>query len=372
MYRKSREDLIKEQKSLGLINKKCRDFYNLPHEEKADKQIFERFCEEENGYRALLLSDDEICDDKELVLIAKKNGFYSGYHLLSDRLLNDPEIAIALADCNRYEYTKINKSLRDDAKLMLEAVRINPSIYCSLPVKVKTDRNIVIEIAQKDPWELLQLEKVSNPSKDQILDDKEIALVLAKSHPDILFRLFSPKIISDKEILEEALCLSNYEEFRRRILDNTSLLRYVDVDYWCEDTKLIKKALKENGDLLEILPEKYKSKKEYVLPAVKSDPYVIKECSDEMRDDKDIVMAALQEDSNWILYYASDRLKDDYEVVFKAVKVDPCNLQYASEALRDNRDIVLRAVKNYGGVLEDASERLQQDDELRKIAAKNM
>ena len=70
------------------------------------------------------------------------------------------------------------------------------------------------------------------------------------------------------------------------------------MDYWCEDTKLIKKALKENGDLLEILPEKYKSKKEYVLSAVKSNPNVIKECSDEMRDDKDIVMAALQEDSN--------------------------------------------------------------------------
>lgn len=372
MSRKTREELIEDCENLGLLDGCCYEYHHLSHLQKADPKVFEEFCAKKSGYMGILLSDDEICDNKELVLIARKHGFYSDYHLLSDRLLNDPEIAIALADCNHNEYTKISKSLRNDPQLMINAVRINPSIYSSLPIKVKTDRNIVIEIAKKDPQELLILEKVSDSSKEKIINDKEIALILAKCHPDILFRLFSPQIIADKEILEEALCLSNYEEFRKRISDKTSLLRYVDIDYWCEDTKLVKKALKENGYLLGILPEKYKSKKEYVFPAVKSDPYVIKECSDEMRDDKDIIMAALQEDTNEILCYASERLKNDYEVVYKAVKVDAFNLRYASNSLRDNRDIVLRAVNVYGGVLEDASERLQQNLELREIAAKNM
>ena len=98
MYRQSREEIIREYKQYGWFNKECERFYNLSHQEKVKK--FESFCSKHSGYLAIVLSDEIICDNKELALIAAKYGFWRGFHLLSERLLCDPDVALALAKAN--------------------------------------------------------------------------------------------------------------------------------------------------------------------------------------------------------------------------------------------------------------------------------
>ena len=85
MSKKSRELLRQEMKNWGYeINPIC--FCDLPHDKSERTQYFEERCKKYGGYTTLVFSDDEICDDKELVLIAKKYGFFSGYHLISEHL----------------------------------------------------------------------------------------------------------------------------------------------------------------------------------------------------------------------------------------------------------------------------------------------
>ncbi|MBR3402018.1 MAG: DUF4116 domain-containing protein [Parasporobacterium sp.] len=371
MSRKTREEIIAEYKDRGWLNSRCLSFYQLNHDEKADPKVFEEFCALESGHMGIVLSDDEICANKELVKIARKHGFFGDYHLLSEQLLNDPEMALLLAECNRYEYTKISKDLRDNAELMLKAVRINPGIYISLTAKVKANREIVLEIAKRDPYQLSALLNVRKELREPLLHDKEIAMLVAKKSPESLYEFFPHEFFFDYEILESAFCLPDIEECKKRLAKYHWGIQFVEPKYWENDKKLIRQVLREDGALLQFLPEKYKSDKTYVLIAIKSDPNAIKYCSEELRDNEDIIKAALQEDSEDILSFASDRLRDDYDIVLKAVKVDALNLQYASDRLRDNKDIVLRALKTYGGVLEDASERLQNDEELIRIAEQN-
>lgn len=372
MPSKSREELIKELENLGWLGEKEREFYNLSHDEKANPEIFEKFCEATAGYYGLLLSDEEVCDNKKLVLIAKKHGFWKDIHLLSERLRNDPEMALVLADCDHHEYFKIGKALRDDLELMLKAIQINTSIYRHLPVKVRVNKKIILEIANKDPYQLQHLLKVRKEYRDSVFGDKEIALIVAEKDPRVLFEYFDSRVTQDKDVLEKAFRISNPVECRKVLRKYPWGIQFVNQNYWEDDEILVKKALREKGELLEFLPPQYKQNKDYVLLAVKSNPLALQYSPEEFRDDREVIMAALQPDSEEVLSFASERLRSDYSVVMKAVRVDALNLQYASDKLRDNREIVLRAIKTYGGVLEDASERLQSDEELIMIAENNM
>ena len=75
--------------------------------------------------------------------------------------------------------------------------------------------------------------------------------------------------------------------------------------------------------------------------------------------------------NGWALEFASDELKNDREVVLEAVKEKGSAgfaLEYASEELKNDRKVVLEAIKEYGGALKYASDELKNDPELRKLA----
>ena len=89
--------------------------------------------------------------------------------------------------------------------------------------------------------------------------------------------------------------------------------------------------------------------------------------SERLRDDKDVVLAAVKEDGH-TLQFVSDRLRDDKDVVMAAVKQEGYILDYASSRLKDDEEVVLAAIKEYAYVLEIASDRLKNDYNFIKEA----
>jgi len=65
------------------------------------------------------------------------------------------------------------------------------------------------------------------------------------------------------------------------------------------------------------------------------------------------------------LQYAPDALKNDYDVVKAAVQTDGRALQYASDTLRNDKLIVLAAVMNDSSAITFASDELRNDPSLR-------
>ena len=57
------------------------------------------------------------------------------------------------------------------------------------------------------------------------------------------------------------------------------------------------------------------------------------------RNNKEVVLAAVKQDFNALLY-ASDKLKDDKEVVLEAVKQNGEALNYVSDRLKDDKDVL--------------------------------
>lgn len=124
------------------------------------------------------------------------------------------------------------------------------------------------------------------------------------------------------------------------------------------------------------VPENYKNieNKDVILEIIER--YHFDDCSflshlaNDLRDDKEVVLAAIKKNANTIMY-ASKRLRDDDFIVFEAVNRSGSVLKYASDRLKDDRDIVMTAVKEYGTAIEYASLRLKNDREIALEAVKN-
>lgn len=71
----------------------------------------------------------------------------------------------------------------------------------------------------------------------------------------------------------------------------------------------------------------------------------LQDVSPELRDDKDVVLAAVKHDSQ-ALNYASDRLKNDVEVVTAALRKDDCYaVLFAGYEVKNDKDFALKAIE---------------------------
>ncbi|CAE7224423.1 unnamed protein product, partial [Symbiodinium necroappetens] len=85
--------------------------------------------------------------------------------------------------------------------------------------------------------------------------------------------------------------------------------------------------------------------------------------------DKEVVLAALQQDGQ-MLEFASEDLQADPSVVLVAVASDGTALRFASNALRGCRKVVSVAVRQNGLALQFAEHSLRCDSELLRLAAR--
>jgi sulfur relay (sulfurtransferase) complex TusBCD TusD component (DsrE family) len=106
---------------------------------------------------------------------------------------------------------------------------------------------------------------------------------------------------------------------------------------------------------------------EMVLAAV---THALKFASVALKNDRDIVLAAVNQNGH-ALQYASVELKNDREVVLTAVTQNGNALQFASLELKNDRGVVLAAVTYDGFVLKFASHELQNDYEVMIPAVAN-
>lgn len=139
-----------------------------------------------------------------------------------------------------------------------------------------------------------------------------------------------------------------------------------------EERELIIAAIncKRFLDPLPYNPDEVRDDKDIILAAVKTYGLRLKHASKTLRGDREVVMAAVKESSE-ALEHASKELKADKEIVMAAVKRDGRALTHASKELQGDKEVVMAAVKNDGYALGQASESLRGDKEVVIAAVKN-
>jgi hypothetical protein len=91
---------------------------------------------------------------------------------------------------------------------------------------------------------------------------------------------------------------------------------------------------------------------------VKKNGFALQYASEELKADREIVVAAVKRDG-LALGYVSEGFKDDIEIVLAAVQQNGLALQYASEELRNDRKVVLAVIQQNEEALMYAPEELQ-------------
>ena len=112
------------------------------------------------------------------------------------------------------------------------------------------------------------------------------------------------------------------------------------------------------------------SNKKEVIQALTLDGMLLSKAPDEIKDDKESVMAALEQSGLALgvegdnIVFASDRLKADKEVVMKAVKETPSALHHVDDSLKKDKDVVSIAVLGRSGGLSHADDSLKADKDF--------
>ena len=151
--------------------------------------------------------------------------------------------------------------------------------------------------------------------------------------------------------------------------------------------KAVQEAGWENtgGPALQQVPAELRNDKEVVLAAVQQDGRALKYASDALRSDAEVALAAieahglalsytdLQHDKKFVQLAINQNVKVLKHLVFSpfykemvmmAVRQDGNALRHASRKLKNDREIVLAAVQQNGMALEYASQKLKDDKEI--------
>jgi len=129
-------------------------------------------------------------------------------------------------------------------------------------------------------------------------------------------------------------------------------------EVWRADKDVLLAAVQNDGLALQFGVPKLRGDRDIVLQAVRQKGTALGSASDELRNDVEIVLEAVKQDG-WALQCASEEMKATKDIVIEAVRQKGGALNHASEELRGDRDVVLEAVRNDGWSLEYASTELK-------------
>lgn len=143
-------------------------------------------------------------------------------------------------------------------------------------------------------------------------------------------------------------------------------------DAYRDDREVVLAAVEYDGLNLQYSSEELRANTEVVLLAVKTSGHAIKFSSQELQNDKDVYLAVLNNDGSALLHL-SKLLRADKTIVLMAVQNCGLALMYASTDLKADREVVLEAVKQDGNAIRrHTSESLRGDKEIALAAIQSI
>lgn len=131
---------------------------------------------------------------------------------------------------------------------------------------------------------------------------------------------------------------------RHRQLGVCAHARLIPTDYTGMSREIVRGILEERPLDLLYLNDDIRADRESVLAAVGKDGRALQYAGAAMRGDDELVIAAI-ENNGRALGFVGDKYRDYPEIVFRALKTDPFALMYASERLRENVELITYALE---------------------------
>lgn len=155
------------------------------------------------------------------------------------------------------------------------------------------------------------------------------------------------------------------------IASDPRMLGYASEDLQ-NDREIVLKAIEltANDNLLPYVSETLQNDMEIVLKAVAKSPDALDSAGKDFRTVKELVIKVLEKNGCAIRHVSKD-LQEDQDVLLTAVGQDGYALSCLNEKGKDNKEVVKKAVAKDGHALQWASKRLREDRDVVLIAVAN-
>ena len=359
--------------------------------------------------------DNSIKDNDEIVFEAVKSNRLA-FEYASDRLRNNRELALLAVKDDGQPYSWIGKSLANDEEIALTAIENYGASMDAAGDSIRDNKEIMLKAIKKDGYNIRYASKRLRDDKDIVItavknDDSNLDYASDRLKKDIdvinclrdedIRKYYFNKILSNAIFNNDDIIIKLKEDGMQleyasdEIKDNTKMaliaiennpnaFKYVS-ERLKNDKKFVLQALQKDGELYCFVGDNCANDIEVIKVAIKHTNYhidiiekIINDGNNDLIYDNEEIVKILVSSTGYYLENASERLKNDYNIVKAAITNDYGDahgdaIEYASENLRDNEELVTLAILNEPSwykedglsVLEFASERLKNN---RKIA----
>mmetsp|Transcript_400 Transcript_400/g.1374 ORF Transcript_400/g.1374 Transcript_400/m.1374 type:complete len:549 (-) Transcript_400:55-1701(-) len=258
------------------------------------------------------------------------------------------------------------QELCDDREAVLLAVQSNGYAMEFASPQLQSNRDFVAQAVHRNGWALQFV-------ADELRMDKEVALQAIEQTASVM-SVMEDGFHGDAEFVRQAVRSNglallfagryrgNREIVREAILQNQFALIFATRDVR-EDDDFLLQCVAANGRILQYASRRQRNDRELVLQAVASDPSAMGFASQELRNDKGFALEALRLNGE-ALWHLPDDFQEDREVVLEAVRQNGTAIQAATPELRADRELVLEALQSNPGAIYFADEKLRKDPEF--------
>jgi hypothetical protein len=277
----------------------------------------------------------------------------------SEWLKMDRELVTTAMKEDTFAFSMASDTLRDNQNFILEYIKFVSSLNFSwllfISSRLKNDRAFSLEIIKNDSNALAYL-------NESIRDDEIVVLAAVSKHPSSL------KYASSR--------LKNSRSFIFKVVKENEThfpgpFRYASRDLR-SDKEFILECLRctEDSYILNNIADALKDDEDFIKQAIAISGYSLAHASRRLQRKKELVFEAIKQSRNLYVVDNDEELRDDKEVIIFALQHGTKLIQ-ASKRLRDNDDVVKIALECNGTNFVYASSRLQADDKLKIFAQRN-
>jgi hypothetical protein len=347
--------------------------------------------------RALAYASEALKNDKEFVLAAMKQCSRSHVDNEPARILervpsfflSDPDVVLSATRVNADVFAFASDTLKSDKEFAMRVMQQHHSygdlrcdIFRYLSSCLKLDRLVVLHAIANGNSVL--------PHFPYDIDDRVIVLA-AVEQDGLSLEFASSGLKMDRVVVTAAVKQNGLAlEFAPDLNGDREIVRLAVAQYWRalryaspnlrQDKDIAIFAIGVHGCAMEYIASELRADKHVVLSALDTAniDHVVDHTPKELFADKDVVLRIVKF-SGMYLSRASGGLRNDYDVVLAAVSGDSKFARFprcaqplccASTALRNNKRIVMVAVSADGRALEHASDELKCDRDVVLAAIK--
>jgi hypothetical protein len=228
-----------------------------------------------------------------------------------------------------------NAKFKDDFEIVKIAIQTNPENFKHASPRIANNPDLNLELIAINP---AILGFVSDSFLRETGNIIRVIHVLGAKH-EIWQYLSIQKL--------DCFCLNIQDILKESIQVNPLNFRYVSLLELRKDLRMLRNDL------------------DVVLSAVSRCGQQLKYASTDMRDNYDVVLAAVRaNDGDSILSFASERMRNERAIVQSAIEKNGLDLQYASNLLKSDFEMCLKAVSNNYKSFAHVSLSLRNNDEF--------